>query len=201
MRTLLIALALIAGTASANAADLDKGGKGAFLDVPAETPRVNWTGPWVAVMGGYSILSAYYDGYDIGESTEGGFVQGELGYDFQVADRFVVGGFLCASYSAIEGLADGYCVQTRGGFLLNRQTLLFGNVGWRWQGVDGEGEDSIYASGPVAGIGIESKLSQNLSVKAALERHWITDVDGESVLDEIDLGDNRAMVGLVLRLN
>lgn len=179
------------------AADIDRG-KGDPTSAEYTTPA-NWSGPWIAAVGGYSILTATEDGEAVGLSAEGGFVQGELGYDFQVNNNFVVGGFICAAYSAIEGLADGYCVQGRGGFLLNRNTLLFGNVGWRWQGTDGDGEDSVYFSGPTAGLGIESKLSENAAVKVAFEHHWVTDIDGESVPDDIDLGDNRVMVGFVYR--
>ncbi len=195
--TSAFALATIFSLSAASATDL-KSNSSDPTSAEYQAPA-NWSGPWVAVVGGYSILSAYEDDYPVGLSTEGGFVQGELGYDFQVNNRFVLGGYICASYSAIEGLADGYCVQGRGGVLLTRNTLLFGNVGWRWQGTDGEGEDSVYASGPVLGGGIEAKWSEMTSIKVDLERHWITDVDGEKVDSGLDLGDNRAMVGIVFR--
>ncbi len=192
-----LALAVILAGSPASATDL-KGNNSDPTSAEYQAPA-NWSGPWIAAVGGYNILTFGADGYDGGVSLEGGFVQGELGYDFQVDNRFVLGAYICASYSAIEGLADGYCVQSRGGVRVTPNTLLFGNVGWRWQGTEDEGEEGFYFSGPVAGVGIEAKFSQSAAVKVGFEHQWITDWDGETVPSELDFGDNRLMVGFVFR--
>lgn len=199
-----VSLVALLAASPALAADVYKGMKDEHgVDVDYRPSR-SWTGPWGAVLGGYSIGTLTEGDGDSGLdnpglSVEGGFIQGELGYDYQLNGRLVIGAYICGSYSAIEGLADGYCAQGRFGVLVSRDSLLYANAGWRWQGTDEDGEDSVYGSGPVAGFGLESRWTEHLAVKVGFEHHWITDIDGETVPDEIDLGDNRIMAGFVFR--
>lgn len=105
------ALALLAGTSSAMAADL--GYEGSAKDGPSEAPSYrNWTGLWVAALGGYQFSNSELN-YDekkfesgssgpIDESgsltvdglgAEGLFGEIQLGLDKQIGQRIVVGVF------------------------------------------------------------------------------------------------------------
>lgn len=182
-------------SAPAFAADL-----GGLKDSPSSDPITigqSWTGPWVALLAGYGILTATPSGEDYGASAQGGFGEVQAGYDRQFGN-FVAGVYLCASYSMIEDLGEGYCADARVGVLLNKDTLAYASGGWRWQSVTDYG-DKVFASGGELNLGLESRLTKSISLKIEGGRHWITDVDGESVPDGVDLSDNRIKVGFVNR--
>lgn len=206
MNRILIALAMsTALVTGAAAADLGGGKKHkpataeqSLLDpAPVVDRPASWTGPWFDIMGGYSIATLTPSSEDFGLSAQGGFGQVDAGFDYQFG-RGVVGVELCASYSFIDHAGEGYCGAIRAGLLVTPDTLAYGLGGYRWQSID-TGSDSIFASGPFAGLGMESRITQNMSLKVEAQHHWITDVDGESVPDEIDASDNRVMGGLVFR--
>ncbi len=190
----LVLASFLAG--SAYASDL-----GGMKDSPSSDPIVvgqSWTGPWAAVLAGYGILTETPSGEDFGYSAQGGFGEIQAGYNRQLGN-FVGSVYLCASYSMIEDLGEGYCIDGRAGLLLDKDTLAFISGGWRWQAVTGY-DDKVFASGPELGIGLEHRLTRTMALKVEAGRHWITDVDGESVPDDVNLDDNRVKAGLVFTL-
>ena len=158
--SLLTGLATVALTAgAAQAAD---------LYTPAPEPAVsNWTGFWVGAGVGYGFVNHELDaGFDFDQ--EQGFVTGEGnlsgiggegwlgriggGYDFQLADRFVLGIFGDYTFSDIETSAsiigggpivggsleasynltaeNSWFVGGRAGYLATPDTLLYGLIGY-----------------------------------------------------------------------
>lgn len=185
-------------SAPALAADLGVSAKDSGPVISDSSSAYSWTGPWAALMAGYQIPTLTPSGEDFGYSAQGAFGEIQLGYDRQFGN-LVASVYLCASYSMIDHLEEGYCGGARAGLLVTRDTLAYLSGAYRWQSVD-LGGDSIFASGPAAGTGIESRLTKNISLKIEAQHTWVLDVDGESVPDEIDLSDNRVMAGLVFRL-
>lgn len=105
-RIITTSLMLILSSASANAADIFGGSlKDTPLDV--STSRT-WTGPWIGIAGGAifsnNVLnydanqtdgeSSYHAGFEVdGSGAKGVFGEAQLGYDWQVSSRLLVGLF------------------------------------------------------------------------------------------------------------
>jgi outer membrane immunogenic protein len=152
---------------------------------------------------------------DLGD--EGGILTVEGGFDFQLADRFVIGvlgdftwanfdssanvescgGICLPSLGASIGveLDDMWTIAGRFGFLSSPDTLWYGLVGWTHADVDVSGsfeeysvivsegfsfEDDESLDGITAGAGVETMLTDHLSLK--LEYRY-TDLDSISGLE------------------
>jgi hypothetical protein len=174
--------------------------QGRLVDPTPAAKEYRWSGFTVAGFGGYSIGTVTEDGSssDFGLSAEGGFVEGQVGYRQQLGQS-VLGIYGCASYSAIEHFKEGYCVAGSAGYLLDPKTLVSVEGGWRWQTIDG-GSDSVVASGPFAGLALEHKLTEVMSLKASAQHVWVNDTDKFNIPSDINVGDNRAMLGVVIQL-
>lgn len=204
MIKILMALAMGAALVTgASAADIGGGKKQSLLDpVATEAPKASWTGPWISIGGGYTIGTITPDGGDssqFGSSVEALTAEAALGFDYQI-DRAVIGVSGCASYVDVDGAGIGYCVGGRGGVLLTDNSLLYLSGGYRWQAVD-VGSENQYLSGPYVGTGIESRLNKNLSAKLEYQ-HVFYDSLGDLKFSDIgaDVGENRILLGLTLRL-
>ena len=90
MKLKLIALALLASTSIASAADL---GARTYTKAPALAPVTNWSGFYVGVMGGYG-WSDQVSAAGITTSSsdlKGGFGGGTIGYNWQVGPSWLFG--------------------------------------------------------------------------------------------------------------
>lgn len=203
MIKILMALAMGAALVTgANAADLS-GKKVSMQDpVPVSEPSASWSGPWVAILGGYGVGTVRDTRYseEFGNSVEGLLAEAQAGVDIQFG-RGLLGVSGCVGYVDVDDADLSYCAGGRVGFLVTKDTLIFVPLGWRWQGID-SGDGTVYASGPYAGLGMESRLDdvmKNLAVKLEYQHTFYDDVDGDKVPDNVDLEDNRFMAGAVLR--
>jgi outer membrane immunogenic protein len=117
LTTLLAAVALGAISQAASAADLPA--RPVYREPAAvPVPVANWTGVYVAAGGGYGTYNADTStegvggfgpfSYDNGRAGgRGWFATGQIGADFQFADRWVVGIFGDYDFSSIKGtIAD-----------------------------------------------------------------------------------------------
>lgn len=199
--TTAVALLLAAGASAAQAADL------IVEDVPvAVAPVTDWTGFYAGVHLGYGSadVSGEWAGsvglFDLDGPVQdydmtGGFVGGQLGFNYQLDSNFVVGlegslslgdlsggevqfdepGVLVEANSTINWFGS---VVARGGVAVSDDLLLYGTVGLAWANVDLEvvssglldavANDSQTHFGPTVGIGAELKLDEQWSVGADL---------------------------------
>jgi outer membrane immunogenic protein len=118
----IAAAILLAGSAAAGAADLTRNSTASIKDGPS-TAATGWTGPYIGVHGGYTMmnhdmdLAAKVDGEDAGRlATEragnGGTIGVIAGYDHVLATRLMVGVYVeydvTNSESATSGAVSGY---------------------------------------------------------------------------------------------
>jgi outer membrane immunogenic protein len=123
----------------------------------------SWTGPYLGIGSGYSVANnkatisdrstppgSLFNVVVDGIGSDGGFISGTIGYDFQFAPRYVVGAFFDADYSNLShrnklslssggsGIGGGTTTEFddilmlggRLGYLVTPDTLLFGSVGY-----------------------------------------------------------------------
>ena len=128
-----------------------------------------------------------------GEGARGGFGTVVLGFDRQIRDRYVVGLFTEFDWSSIEisfqdtntpeqtfRLDRTFSIGARGGFLLTPTSLLYLTGGYSWSHGKSNGYFDIEADeadftfpgvtklnlqGPFVGIGMETQLGRNLSLR------------------------------------
>ena len=126
-----------------------------------------------------------------GEGASGGFGTVVLGFDRQIRDRYVVGLFTEFDWSSIEisyqdtltpeqtfRVDRTFSIGARGGFLLTQTSLLYLTGGYSWShgknkgyfDIDNEegffpGRRTLDLQGFFAGIGMETQLGRNLSLR------------------------------------
>jgi outer membrane immunogenic protein len=183
MKLKLIALALLASTSMASAADL---GPRTYTKAPALAPVTNWSGFYVGVMGGY----AWSDQVSVsGISTsssdlKGGFGGGTIGYNWQVGPSWLFGLEVDAAgadikFSDSDGLGSGGrdkinalgSVTGRVGYAVN-SALFYVKGGYAWANnelslTDGgvTRSDSKLNSGYTVGGGLEYMFAPAWSAK------------------------------------
>lgn len=192
MKPFLIAAAstvVFAGTASA----ADVHANGASISSP-QLQTSNWSGLYVGLNGGADWLRTKFYAYDaVGDtsagtiSPTGGTIGGQIGYNWQLQDRYVVGvegdvNWVDASGSAVApNWTGGYAntklstmgtVRARAGILLNDPTLLYATAGYAWGRFEhstnawGGFVDNTTKSGWTVGGGVEYMINPHFTVKA-----------------------------------
>lgn len=178
------ALAIAAVTGSANAADLGRGGYKDPSPVVDYAPPIMWSGFYI----GANVGAAWDDSEDVEIVDDAAFLAGgHLGYNWQTPSNIVLG---------IEGdlgyLDDAeYLGTVRGrlGYAFG-PTLAYATGGAAFIGIDDElGEDVFNDTGWVAGLGLERKLSDNVSF--GVEGLYYS-FEGEDNLDDANFYTARA---------
>jgi outer membrane immunogenic protein len=169
---------------------------GHAADAVAAAPSgFNWSGFYVGVGGGFGAVnhkaSTNFLGPDAslnGIGGEGVFGELTAGYDHMLSDRVLLGGFIDVHAGNIGptlgisgGTVDltnsyGFDAVARLGYVLNGSTLGYALGGYTWQhfklegtppaGTPGAFEFSEDRSGYVLGVGMETALSGNWTIKA-----------------------------------
>jgi outer membrane immunogenic protein len=179
-RAILLVSALLAASATA-AADLPRRSAAPAYE-PPPPPVFTWTGFYVGVQGGYGFGS-FTDGGSIVGAASGGLVGGTVGYNYQVAPHFVLGGEVDFSFAGISG-TGGYpgfgaygavdnllTARLRGGYAWERALFYvtggfagasnaFQIASWRFGG-----SQSIFQAGWALGAGVEYAITPNISAK------------------------------------
>lgn len=191
MKPFLIALALLAGYGSASAADLKGDKDRVAVEYPEAAPKINWTGLYVGVQGGYGNANHHADvgftgaksPWDSIVNLDGlnghGFIGGgRVGFDF-VRGAFLVGAFGDYNFSNIKTeltvldeldgsleKQDEWTAGVRAGFLINSRTLIYGLVGYTETSYEasavGEGSVEQDFQGWRVGGGLETAIAPNV---------------------------------------
>lgn len=184
MKLKLIALALLATTSVASAADL---GARTYTKAPALAPAPvsNWSGFYVGVMGGYAWSDQLsLGGFNAGNTDlTGGFGGGTVGYNWQAGPSWLFGLEVDAAGADIKysvsagplGLRDKInalgSVTGRVGYTFNN-ALVYAKGGYAWAnnelsllGPGGELSDSKVHSGYTIGGGLEYMFAPAWSAK------------------------------------
>jgi len=172
----------------------------------------SWTGIWAAALAGYSMSNTdlslnIFDnhGEDEGERVGGGKLSGlggegfdatlQLGGDYQINDRVLVGGWAEYAFGGTESSArvdayrssarldvdqnDSYGLFARAGMIFG-DTLVYGAGGYVWTEADaklsGTGLDTVKRSfdfsGPAAELGVEHRFTSNIRGKLSARYTW-----------------------------
>lgn len=163
---LLGATFLIGAGFAANAADLG-GHRGSLKDEPMYAPAFTWTGFYVgAHLGGTfgDELTPDNSEYRTVDIDNGFLAGGHLGYNLQTSGSLVLG--IEGDLSASGADYTSYLASIRGRLgVAAGNTLFYGTAGVAFVGWDDDANDDLDATaGWVAGLGVEHKLTHNLSI-------------------------------------
>jgi len=174
--------------------------------VPTAKP-ISWTSLYFGVGGGFGSanteisgeLGAFANASLDGLGGEGGFFTFQVGADYQVSSRFVVGAFFDydvvdystdldininigggASLSESLEFEDMWTIGGRVGYLVSPSTLFYVGAGYSEISAEAIGTDLGEFSGYSLLTGIEAKFNENFSIKA---EYRYTQFDSEEVLD------------------
>ena len=144
-------------------------GKQDVIDNSIPPITSSWTGPYIGIGTGYSVANnkatlqdrspspgSIFNVVVDGIGSDGGFISGTVGYDFQFKPKFVIGAFFDADLSNLHhsnklNLSGGgdslgassstefdniLMIGGRLGYLVTPDTLLFGSVGYANAGMD-----------------------------------------------------------------
>jgi outer membrane immunogenic protein len=174
MKKLLLSTAALAAlTVSAVAADLP-----ARVATPAPAPVYvpisDWTGFYLGIVGGYAFGKTSFT--PTGELTDlpkqhfqhdGGLVGGQVGFNYQFVNRFVVGGVADWSWASIKG---SVCVESTSGGCDGSpdDSFAHGKVNWlaTFRGNVGYAVSNdflLYISGGLAVAGTQARITQIFS--------------------------------------
>ncbi|MBX9820846.1 MAG: outer membrane beta-barrel protein [Afipia birgiae] len=208
MKLKIIALALLATTTIASAADLPAR---TYTKGPVVSPAYNWSGFYLGVMGGYAWSDEVNGGpVGFGNTTvsssefKGGFGGGTIGYNWQApGSQFVFGIEADAAGAGIQysETAFGVTLQTkinslgsvtgRAGIAFN-SALIYAKGGWAWANNELSGtafgftaSDSQFHSGWTIGGGVEWGFAPNWSAKA---EYMFADFDTQTYFNAVNLG-------------
>ena len=186
-RILLAAAALLAATSLSSAADLAR----RPYAMPVAPPVFNWTGFYLGVNGGYGWVDNDITGVGGTGQLKGGFVGGQLGYNWQHPSNWVFGVEADAQWAdmkrtdtatmgpAVFSLEQRFenfgTFRGRLGYAFNN-VLLYGTGGWAFANEKGTASIAVpgffaaasisnFLSGYAAGAGIEWAFLPNASVK------------------------------------
>jgi len=176
------ALAMVAGAASANAADIQQ-----RQVMPAKAPVyvapvANWTGPYIGINGGWGFgtSSSFVGGGLPGSfNTSGGLIGGTLGYNWQVGQvvwgletdldwtdikgNGTCGGFACHTRNDWLGTARGRIGYDAGRFMpYVTGGLAYGDIK---TGINTFGTSTTTKAGWTLGGGVEAALWGPVSAK------------------------------------
>jgi outer membrane immunogenic protein len=202
-KALIAALAAFVGMGtSAYAADLG----GSMKDAPVyDAAPQSWTGLYIGVgMGGGASVTDLsvnifdedetfeFFGFD-GVGGEGALGTVQLGYDYQLSQRFVIGAFADYDFSGISteirafdsafeteiDLDHMWTVGARFGFLATPDTLVYALLGYTQGEFSADDFDiEVDVEGWSFGGGIETRLTENWSLKG---EYRFTQFDEESL--------------------
>jgi outer membrane immunogenic protein len=195
---------LYAGLACVSALALTSAARAADLVQPAPSPvppaaveGFGWTGFYVGVGGGAGVvvhdLSSNLNGINgpgsggnvdfNGIGGEGVFGQAEVGYDYLMTNRFLIGAFADARFGNIGPKVNipggsitaeedyGFDVGARAGYLVTPTSLVYVLGGYSWQHFHIGSSPSGFidynhnSNGFIAGVGMETALRGNWSLK------------------------------------
>ena len=189
MKRILLSTALVATAATASyAGSADTAPADPVIAEPVAVPVAPMGGDWTGFYGGLSLgnLSADANDFDDSEMVYG--LQGGYDYDF---GQFVVGGEL--DYQTGEDIDLGgievddiFRAKVRGGYDLG-QTLVYGTIGAAQLNTS-EGDDT----GLVGGVGIEYKVTEQITVGGEYLAHKFDDFDDSGVDVDADTVSLRA---------
>jgi outer membrane immunogenic protein len=144
-----VALMAIAGVSAAQAAD---------------TP---FAGGYAGIQGGYDIFKDQWNG-DKFKGVEGGLF---MGYNVPVAEKVILGGEvnfnLSDAHNSTYGIKakNDYGISARAGFLASDNIMVYARGGYQRALINLEGVDSHHFNGWTLGAGIETALSQQISLR------------------------------------
>jgi outer membrane immunogenic protein len=191
--------ALIGMGTSAYAADLG----GSMKDAPVYDSYKSWTGLYIGVGigGGASVTDLGVNLFDEDESLElfgldgiggeGILGTAQIGYDYQLSQRLVIGAFADYDFSGIStefrilensvdvDLDNMWTIGGRFGFLATPDTLVYALVGYTQGEYTADDFDfNVDVQGWSVGGGIETRLTENWSLKG---EYRFTQFDSETL--------------------
>jgi outer membrane immunogenic protein len=160
-RLALLGATFLAGAgvlSAANAADVYARG-GSLKDGPGEyMPAISWSGFYIGANAG----AAFNDETDVGDEDDTIFIGGlHAGYNWQKANNLLLG--IEADVNFADDIDYLATVRGRLGWVAG-PTLFYGTGGVAFAGVDTGFGDSESETGWVAGLGLEHKLRENVSI-------------------------------------
>lgn len=137
----------------------------------------NWTGFYGGAQLGYADIDTNVSGVD-GDGVIGGII---LGYDYDLGDWVVGGGFdydwSDVDLSGAATVEDVWRIKVRAGYKVNPQGLVYGTGGYARAGTDNLGSDD----GWFLGAGYEQIVVPNVSVAGELLYHEFDNFDSSGV--------------------
>ncbi len=137
----------------------------------------NWTGFYGGAQLGYADIDTNLSGVD-GDGLIGGIV---LGYDYDLGDWVVGGGFdydwTDVDLSGAATVENVWRIKARAGYKVNPQGLLYGTAGYADADTDTLGSDN----GWFIGAGYEQIVAPNISVGGELLYHEFDDFNSSGV--------------------
>ncbi|WP_171234996.1 outer membrane protein [Ruegeria sp. HKCCA6837] len=138
----------------------------------------NWTGFYGGLQLGYVDVDTSVSGVD-GDGVIGGII---LGYDYDLGDWVVGGGFdydwMDVDLSNVPvTVEDVWRLKARAGYKVNPQGLLYGIAGYAEAGTDNLGSDD----GWFIGAGYEQIVAPNVSIGGELLYHEFSNFNGSGV--------------------
>lgn len=139
--------------------------------------------------GAYGGVSASYGSGKNSDVDVVGFGGGAFGGYGKTFGNWYVGGELNADFSTADGSEGGvklekkysYGVAARAGYLLNEKILGYGVLGWergKFEGKDAAGKVSDDLNGIRVGLGVETFVHNNVSLRGELNYVDWKDKDG-----------------------
>ncbi len=205
----VVASALFGWAVITGGAALADGMPGSVKDTPDCCVAPIWSGFYLGAGIGYGHLVAENNYWEPtfssdwhGEGGAGGFGTAVVGYDRQIRDRYVIGGFLEYDWSSLEityedtntplqkfRMRDAFSLGGRAGFLMTPSSLLYLTGGYTWgrgksdQYFDIQSGSTTYSgvtsldlNGPFVGVGMETMLTSRLALRGEVRYTMFDDV-------------------------
>jgi outer membrane immunogenic protein len=201
MKKLILALSAVAAlTGPALAADM---AARPYTKAPPVVAAVSWTGCWISGGGGYGISRTDRDSRDFvtgvltvqnnTSGSDGWLATAGVGCDYQIAPRWVIGGFVDGTWSDIKGdhawrvfgptatfVGEAkqdwsWAVGARVGYLVNPSFLSYLNAGYTQAHYDAYTLNETTAAFGATGLGVQAQTFNGFFVGTGFEYHldWI----------------------------